>query len=47
MAWYLWALVILAAAGLIGFKIWYVPKWMKKQQMKRAQKQRLLEDDER
>ena len=46
MAWYWWVLIGIAVIGLIAFKIWYVPKWLKKQAEKKAQKEKLLEDED-
>ena len=45
MEWYWW-IVIGAVIGIAAFKIWYVPKWLKRQADKKSKKERLMEDDE-
>lgn len=44
MTWYWWTLIAIAFVALAAFKIWYVPKWLRKQQQKKAEKEKLLED---
>lgn len=46
MEWYLKVLLAVAVIGIVAFKIWYVPKWLKKQSEKKAQRAKLMEDDE-
>jgi len=46
MAWYWWIIAAILLTGLVGFKVWYVPKWLKKQQDKKRAREKLLEDDE-
>lgn len=41
-----WYWIIAGVVLLAAFKVWYVPKWLKQQADKRAEKQRLLEQDD-
>lgn len=41
-----WYWIIASVVLLAAFKVWYVPKWLKQQADKRAEKQRLLEKDD-
>lgn len=45
MAWYWWALIAVAVAAIIWLKILLVPKYLKKQQEKRAQRARMEDED--
>lgn len=45
MAWYWWALIIAAAAVIVWLKILFVPKYLKKQREKRAERERLEDED--
>jgi len=46
MEWYWWILTAILFIGLVSFKIWYVPKWLKKQQDKKSAKEKLMEDED-
>lgn len=41
-----WVLIAMAVVALAAFKAWYVPKWLKKQQEKKAARERLVEDED-
>jgi len=45
MEWYWWVLIIAGVIGIGILKILYVPKWLKKQQEKKATQQKLAEED--
>lgn len=46
MEWYWYLLIGVLLVGLIAFKMWYVPKWLKKQADKKEAKAKLMEDDD-
>ncbi|HRX58075.1 MAG TPA: hypothetical protein P5075_04815 [Eubacteriales bacterium] len=46
MAWYWWALIIAGAAAIIWLKALYVPKWLKKQQLKKQERQKRMEEED-
>ena len=45
MAWYWWVLIVAAVAVIVWLKILFVPKYMKKQQEKKAQRARMEDED--
>ncbi|HOP11152.1 MAG TPA: hypothetical protein PK629_06655 [Oscillospiraceae bacterium] len=45
MKWYWWVLIVAGVVGLVTLKIIYAPKWLKKQQEKKAARQKLAEDE--
>ncbi len=45
MAWYWWALIVVAVIAIVWLKIIFVPKYFKKQREKRAERERLEEED--
>ena len=44
MAWYWWALIIVAVAVIVWLKVLLVPKFLKKQQLKKVERAR-MEDE--
>ena len=45
MSWYMWALVAVAVAVVVWLKILFVPKYLKRQQEKKAQRARMEDED--
>ena len=46
MGCYWWILIAIAAVAFVGFKVWYVPKWLKKQADKKAQREKMMEEED-
>ena len=45
MAWYWWALIIVAVAVIVWLKVLLVPKFLKKQQLKKVERARMEDED--
>lgn len=45
MAWYWWVLIVAGAAVIVWLKILFVPKYLKKQQEKKAQRAQMEDED--
>lgn len=45
MEWYWWVVIIAVVGLIVWLKILYVPKYLKKQQEKRARRERLEDED--
>lgn len=46
MEWYWWIIIGAAVIAIGAFKIWYVPKWLKRMSDKKAKREKLMEDDD-
>lgn len=45
MAWYWWGLIVVGVIAIVWLKIIFVPKYFQKQREKKAQRERMEEED--
>ncbi|MEN6419103.1 MAG: hypothetical protein ABFC73_09305 [Clostridiaceae bacterium] len=45
MAWYWWALIVVGVIAIVALKVVFVPKYFKKQREKKANRERMEDED--